>query len=1200
MALTDQNIRLMASEVLADVPEGGGRMSGVEVIDGVSNNLMPDVSDLDRTMGNVALRKAFPAVLADNTDTYYGVTVIVDKAPIDPNVSVTLFTTKSWTDHRADAVSRMESYLARGPKYDGFLWEQHIAGQKALAIIQRTDRELPPIGSTLVLVKDAGITTEKTQFERVLKTAASNRVFSASGCSAEFTRTVINADVSDPLLVDMLGGIPNCNDDAATSKADTTLYTTVVADAAQYAGITPLAEAVSLGSYSLKVDSIFGQLVPSAQIESAITDAKPNGDSIIPVAAGGAASLSTYATWDPTNNLFVGQGVFPGSLSVSVSRITVTDKAGKLMVGTDQIGTIDYSNGILSIVSGGPDYGGAQKNITFIPAAYPLRPIQTSAFPITPESRSGSIVFILDPIAAPGSLSISYMAQGVWYVLTDDGSGAIRGLDSSYGSGTINYATGSVVVTLGALPDVGSTVIASWGTKALDNNRSGITVKAETKYTLTKTAVAPGSFTATWPDGAGATLTATDDTLGNLTGDATGTINYATGEVVLRPNLLPAGGAEITNTYSWGDPTKDAFAHPARDVNGKLALTTSAVNILPGTVQIEWNTLTDTSVLGLYTAEQLEAMDVRLTDPTLYAKDDKAGNLVRNGAVIGTIDYATGAVLFNPDSSIAIPYPQYNRDPQYNRGHSLNGTLFRIILAGIAYTQAPTLYPNDTSGYVNITYRSGNAATAQTDTATFTPTMDLTPQYKETIVPGSVRLGLGAEALIDRQGRLYQDIDNANSSGTEVGTLDYTTGTATLSAWASGTTNAISIDALTTTLGNMVVDEVTFRTASAPLRPASLVFQGQFADSTELVTFNADSDGVITAPSVTGKIDYQTGIVSLNFGDWVTAAGNESEVWYDPSGVVGGQIFKPRPMLAATMRYAAVAYTYIPLDKEILGVDPVRLPTDGRVPIFRIGNIGVVHHTQETPVATITVPQTVNLGRTRLSRVWLFDEGNADTRVPTTQYTADLDAGTVTLTDATGLVGPIRIEDRIEDMALISDVQINGQLTFTRALTHDYPIGTQVSSALVVGNLQARVGAIFDQATWTGEWSDELIGSESLAEYNSIQYPILVTNEGAAQERWALIFNSTTEVRVIGESVGQIATLSIANEIAPLNPATNKPYFRINPAGWGSGWSAGNLLRINTIAANYPIWIARTVKQGPGITGGDGFRVQIRGNANAQ
>ena len=41
--------------------------------------------------------------------------------------------------------------------------------------------------------------------------------------------------------------------------------------------------------------------------------------------------------------------------------------------------------------------------------------------------------------------------------LVPSGDGTLRGTDSSYGAGTYSAETGSFVVTLGALPDVGRT-----------------------------------------------------------------------------------------------------------------------------------------------------------------------------------------------------------------------------------------------------------------------------------------------------------------------------------------------------------------------------------------------------------------------------------------------------------------------------------------------------------------------------------------------------------------------------------------------------------------------------------------------------------------------------------------------------------------------------------------------------------------------
>ncbi len=531
-------------------------------------------------------------------------------------------------------------------------------------------------------------------------------------------------------------------------------------------------------------------------------------------------------------------------------------------------------------------------------------------------------------------------------------------------------------------------------------------------------------------------------------------------------------------------------------------------------------------------------------------------------------------------------------------GYSVVGSTSISCTKTDTHTQQVTI---DVANAV-VAYQSAAAlGTAPAEDFTWEPTVDLTPGYAEAVTPGSVRFTLGSKDYIDRNGSVLFDIDHTDGSGILGGALSYASGKVDLTAYNPGDINSGSVDAMLTTLGGLGVSEITFRTATAPVRPGSLVLQFQFFDAPGVETVTANTDGTITDTYVDGTIDYDTGICRLLFGEWVLAAGNESEPWYDADAVREGYIMHPRTVRADSVVYACVAYTYIPLDKSILGVDPVRLPTDGRVPIFRVGDVVVLHHSDDVAVASPSAGLEVDCGRTRLSRVWIFDEGNDDARVDTSLYTEDLDAGIVTINDVAGLIGPLRVEHRVEDMALVSDVQINGQLTLTRPVTHDYPADeTGVSSALVIGDLFAHASRAFDQQTWTGEWSDDLIGSDTTAEYNDTQYPISVSNDGATEERWLVRFTAPTTVDVIGETSGQIATgLSISTAIAPLNPATGQPYFTIEPGGWGAGWSTGNCLRFNTYAANYPLWLARTVKQGPAQGATDSFRLQIRGDADA-
>jgi len=117
MAITATDIKLMQSERLTDNADGGGRMSGNEVVDGVSNNLFPDISSLDRVYGRVSLRKAFAAVLTNDTDMLLGGHAIIQSLPADANVSVLIFQTGSHTDERAAAAEWAEE-SAGGANYE--------------------------------------------------------------------------------------------------------------------------------------------------------------------------------------------------------------------------------------------------------------------------------------------------------------------------------------------------------------------------------------------------------------------------------------------------------------------------------------------------------------------------------------------------------------------------------------------------------------------------------------------------------------------------------------------------------------------------------------------------------------------------------------------------------------------------------------------------------------------------------------------------------------------------------------------------------------------------------------------------------------------------------------------------------------------------------------------------------------------------
>ena len=333
--------------------------------------------------------------------------------------------------------------------------------------------------------------------------------------------------------------------------------------------------------------------------------------------------------------------------------------------------------------------------------------------------------------------------------------------------------------------------------------------------------------------------------------------------------------------------------------------------------------------------------------------------------------------------------------------------------------------------------------------------------------------------------------------------------------------------------------------------------------------------------------------------DVTLTAADKLEWWYDAADVgalQAGKIWRPWPVDPTTLRYNSVSYFYLPIDAEILGLDPVRLPQDGRVPIFRVGSYVVVGHTGTTPPATISNGQTINCARTRLSRVRLVGSDGATIH---TGYTADLDAGTVTAVDVSTWLQPVHVEHRIEQLDRLRDVQINGDIATVGQLAHDFPAGSTVSSAITAQTLRARVTQLWDQQTWDGiTWLDAISGNPAPATYNDTLAPIELTNAGALTERFALRFTNSTTFECIGEHLGFIGSGTINADFAPINPVGAAPYFTLRALGWGTGWAAGNVLFVHIVGAIYPFACIRTVQMGPALGVDYSFELLGRGDVD--
>lgn len=508
---------------------------------------------------------------------------------------------------------------------------------------------------------------------------------------------------------------------------------------------------------------------------------------------------------------------------------------------------------------------------------------------------------------------------------------------------------------------------------------------------------------------------------------------------------------------------------------------------------------------------------------------------------------------------------------------------------------------------VQVKYRDTSGSNSATHTITANKLkLDLSSGFDEQILSGSARFKVGNDVFLDRTGLLYRNVDPANNSGIQSGVIQYGTGIVEIDTWTPNVDNSVVLESLTTTADLLPVNKISFRTPIMPIRPQSLTVVVGTLDYGQL-TLTADENGVIETSWAHGQVNWDNGFVSIFFDTKTKITeSNRAEIeandWYDPvlEYAESADIYINIPVWVdpTSVRYNAVAYTYIPLDSEILGLSATRLPIDGRVPIFRVGGIGIVSSSKSQELPSAIAGTTYELADQRIS--WCELEDADGLKVSFDMYVVDYDYGKVTLNGDFALgsrVTPLVVKYRYQDMGLIRDVQINGQITFTKPVTHNYDAeNTIVGSALVIGDMQSRYTRKFIQGTWSNTWTDEPVGALISSNYNDSLYPIEVTNKGSIQERWALVFTDTTSFRCIGEYSGQIATGSINSDFSPINPVTGSPYFKVKKEGWGSGWASGNAVRFNTIAANYPIWVIRTVKQSEPTVLSDQFQIMLRGD----
>ena len=1175
-----RDLKIYPSERLRQTDDGGGMPLG-KPLTGALNELFQPISSIARVNGAFYAVLEYMGVLRPDNEPLIGAFAAITKPPSDPTVSYLMFKATRFGESRAEILSRIEAYNVATIESKMTLLSTQSKYSKVIQAYQRTDETLPMVGDVYCLKQNKSGYEKAEQYIQITRIVkAEERTFTNKSNGKEFKRMVVQMEISTPLKTDFYG---TDYPDEAYIDNPCKIRETGVADAAQYYGVKPLAAAIVKETMQIKITSLMEKLVPTNQITTPLVDLTAAGQTqtLFDGSKADGAGVVTLAvsknhTINSVSSVYFGNAVLPSSVVFNANGGNITDKGGKLYRGDKAVGSIDYANGFALINE--PTFSDNIINVSFRPAAAELKVADTARILVDKNNVGSSFTYNIDPAPAVGTLQVSYRSKGKWYTLKDDGSGVLRGASAQHGSGNVNFATGSVVINLVELPDINSAILLAWGTRANYFNRTnsvavnmavtsavyqpsinlgtgGLESNGNLANPITGSINMPilSSLVLSVVDSDNQTQTATTDRYGNVTGAFEGKFD-GRNVTIQKINAKLSGNPQIAANFNIGTQTskKDTATKQGTRV------TVDWRGFSKGAWQFDWTSI--------------QAGDITKTVNQHTYYDDGNGNLINKlKQVVGTVDYANFTATFDSALKESVMLPVYATSGLV-LPNGLSGTHVQVqTLTGYTATMVDTVFSSGLiTGY--------EVAEAKTTSISLTHCeIDLLPSFDEVITPSSVNFVLGGKRFFDKNGTVYTDLDPKTGSALAVGVINYQTGKLTFNDYSYNTLGTVTLASMVTSITGNPVQKVTFRTPKAPIRPGGITIRANALDGSKIL-LKSGYDGKLTdsnGSTSKGLVDYEYGVV---------------DIWFD------------KPVFAETIMYNADAYTYLPIDSSVVKIDTVRLPQDGRVPIFRRGDSILIRNVKKDDLGSaFTGGQTIKLSRADVDRISLMDADNKP--VLATLWDYDLDAGTITFKPSIDLSPykmPLKATHAQEQRNRIVDLDIDGTLSLLFATNRNYPIeNTYVSSLLIGDDLAVRVSVPFTQRSWNNVWQDTPVGEPLLNKLKLTDYPMVLTDDGAITDRWMIKFTSGSQFELYSEALGFVGKFDVLTNLAPINPATGKPYFTIDKRAFGTDtpWAAQDVIRFNTWGTLMPVWVLCAVQPNPNPpTGTDGFEQYLFGD----
>jgi len=462
---------------MADVPEGGGRPSNQLLTSGRSNEIFPDITEESRTVGRVEIYRIYGVLRNSDRMMLGGANVIIAEPPADPNVSVAMLSLKDSFATRKDIAKRIESGMATGSEWSGYLLENHFTTMRSIQLLQRAGMAPPVLGKTYVLVYNEGQASERRQRIRIKTATPVVRTFTQiiNNQVVDFEAQVTTCELFDALAYDFPGSPPVRTFAREANKS--IVRETVYSDSGMFYGASRLTVATQLTDTWMQVESVYTQVVPNSRSEVPLVDQQPSSRRVITLAEAprrvqvGITSHTQRFKVDEVNVGLV--YVFqcqpmpePGTVFIDYwslgQRYVITDDGAGQLVGQGG-GAVSYLTGAVNLtLKAVPDIGsticlshGARVSYTSRSSqGAAVRPPEFS-WQIEADSENERVV--------PGSLIIGYTSAGVVRTVVDNGQGKLTG----DGAGVIDYPSRSVLLRPQFMPDAGAQLQVDCQTEVL-------------------------------------------------------------------------------------------------------------------------------------------------------------------------------------------------------------------------------------------------------------------------------------------------------------------------------------------------------------------------------------------------------------------------------------------------------------------------------------------------------------------------------------------------------------------------------------------------------------------------------------------------------------------------------------------------------------------------------------------------------------